>query len=196
MGPADYVCLRARYYDPATAQFLTRDPIESLTQAPYSYANDDPLDQVDPLGLCGHWYDVACQVGSAAGAVGSGVSSAAGAVGGAVSSAASATYNNVLQPIGSGIATGAEWVGNHPVEVGLIVGGSVLLVGGGVFAVAAGGELFEAIAAADAAGESLEAAELALKAPLILVTAGGTAIAGGGLIAEGSYLLATQNQCP
>jgi hypothetical protein len=37
-----------------------------LTQAPYSYANGDPLDQVDPLGLCGHWYDVACQVGSGA----------------------------------------------------------------------------------------------------------------------------------
>jgi len=60
----------ARYYDPATAQFLTGDPIESVTQQPYQYANGDPLDQVDPLGLCGHWYDVACQVGSAATATG------------------------------------------------------------------------------------------------------------------------------
>jgi RHS repeat-associated protein len=43
--------LRARYYDANTAQFLTRDPIEANTGHPYSYAGDDPLDNVDPLGL-------------------------------------------------------------------------------------------------------------------------------------------------
>jgi RHS repeat-associated protein len=48
--------LRARYYDPTTAQFLTRDPIEPVTQQPYQYANGDPLDVSDPLGLCG-WTD-------------------------------------------------------------------------------------------------------------------------------------------
>jgi RHS repeat-associated protein len=44
--------LRARYYDPSTAQFLTRDPIEQLTEEPYQYANNDPLDLTDPTGLC------------------------------------------------------------------------------------------------------------------------------------------------
>jgi len=43
--------LRARYYDAATAQFLTRDPLESLTGQPYAYANDSPLNYTDPLGL-------------------------------------------------------------------------------------------------------------------------------------------------
>ena len=44
----------ARYYDPATAQFLTRDPLEDVTGAPHSYAGDDPLDARDPSGLdCG-----------------------------------------------------------------------------------------------------------------------------------------------
>jgi RHS repeat-associated protein len=45
--------LRARYYDPTTAQFLTRDPLESETGQPYSYAGDDPIDNSDPSGqLC------------------------------------------------------------------------------------------------------------------------------------------------
>ncbi|MCW2750728.1 MAG: hypothetical protein JWR83_1838, partial [Aeromicrobium sp.] len=45
------VYLRARYYDPATAQFLTRDPLELLTRSPYGYAANRPLDLSDPTGL-------------------------------------------------------------------------------------------------------------------------------------------------
>jgi RHS repeat-associated protein len=46
--------LRARYYHPATGQFLTRDPLEAVTQQPYAYAHDDPLNAIDPSGLgCG-----------------------------------------------------------------------------------------------------------------------------------------------
>ncbi len=40
-----------RYYDPTTAQFLSIDPIESLTQAPYTHASDDPINNADPSGL-------------------------------------------------------------------------------------------------------------------------------------------------
>jgi len=46
------VYLRARYYDPSTGQFLTRDPVTAITQAPYSYVDDDPLNNTDPSGLC------------------------------------------------------------------------------------------------------------------------------------------------
>jgi len=45
--------LRARYYDPRTAQFLTRDPLESATHQPYAYTTDDPINATDPSGLCG-----------------------------------------------------------------------------------------------------------------------------------------------
>jgi RHS repeat-associated protein len=45
--------LRARFYDPATAQFLTRDPITPLTRSPYGYTQDNPINRVDPSGLCG-----------------------------------------------------------------------------------------------------------------------------------------------
>lgn len=42
-----------RYYDPSTAQFNSVDPLVGLTQSPYSYVNDNPLNEVDPLGLWG-----------------------------------------------------------------------------------------------------------------------------------------------
>jgi RHS repeat-associated protein len=61
------VYLRARYYDPSTAQFLSRDPIEALTHEPYSYASNSPLNATDPLGLI-TWHQVAAV--SAAVAVG------------------------------------------------------------------------------------------------------------------------------
>jgi RHS repeat-associated protein len=44
--------LRSRYYDPSVEQFLSVDPLASVTGEPYSYTGDAPLDGVDPLGLC------------------------------------------------------------------------------------------------------------------------------------------------
>jgi RHS repeat-associated protein len=43
--------LRARYYDPATAQFLTRDPLEAQTLDPYGYAARSPVSNTDNSGL-------------------------------------------------------------------------------------------------------------------------------------------------
>lgn len=43
--------LQARYYDPATAQFLTVDPLESQTKLPYIYGDANPVNAVDPGGL-------------------------------------------------------------------------------------------------------------------------------------------------
>ncbi len=45
------IYLRARVYDPATAQFLTVDPQEMATRAPYYYAGDNPLNYADLSGL-------------------------------------------------------------------------------------------------------------------------------------------------
>lgn len=45
--------LRARYYDPRTGQFLSRDPIAPLTQSAYGYVGGNPLNLIDPTGLCG-----------------------------------------------------------------------------------------------------------------------------------------------
>jgi uncharacterized protein RhaS with RHS repeats len=40
-----------RYYDPATAQFLTVDALVTLTRSPYGYVGGNPLNGVDPTGL-------------------------------------------------------------------------------------------------------------------------------------------------
>jgi len=50
------VWLRARAYDPATRAFLSPDPLEAVLGTafaanPYHYAGNDPVNQVDPLGL-------------------------------------------------------------------------------------------------------------------------------------------------
>jgi RHS repeat-associated protein len=42
-----------RYYDAYTGQFFTVDPISDRTGSPYLYASDDPINDVDPSGLCG-----------------------------------------------------------------------------------------------------------------------------------------------
>jgi RHS repeat-associated protein len=46
-----YYYLQARYYDPAIAQFITRDPLDDQTGAPFQYAADNPINIGDPLGL-------------------------------------------------------------------------------------------------------------------------------------------------
>ena len=43
--------MRARYYDPTTAQFDARDPMTSHTREPYGYAGGQPLNSTDPSGL-------------------------------------------------------------------------------------------------------------------------------------------------
>jgi RHS repeat-associated protein len=63
--------LQARYYDPVTAQFLTRDPLEALTHAAYGYAGDNPLTFVDPTGL--DWWNPFSWSGKTWAAVGTGV---------------------------------------------------------------------------------------------------------------------------
>jgi RHS repeat-associated protein len=46
-----YQYLRARYYDPKTGQFLTKDPATSLTLSRYGYVHNNPLAASDPTGL-------------------------------------------------------------------------------------------------------------------------------------------------
>ncbi len=45
------IYMRARVYDPSTAQFLTVNPLVSRTLAPYSYTGDDPVNEQDRTGL-------------------------------------------------------------------------------------------------------------------------------------------------
>jgi RHS repeat-associated protein len=67
--------LRARYYDPETAQFMTPDPLGALTRQPFTYGADSPtnfadlsgLFCVDPTGVtCGFQNTVATGISTAA----------------------------------------------------------------------------------------------------------------------------------
>ncbi|WP_239393666.1 RHS repeat-associated core domain-containing protein [Frankia sp. CiP3] len=62
--------LRARFYDPVTAQFLTVDPALDLTRSPYGYVGGNPLNDADPSGLCGFWCKVGTGLGIGAAVVG------------------------------------------------------------------------------------------------------------------------------
>jgi RHS repeat-associated protein len=103
------IYLRNRVYEPATAQFLTVDPLEAITGEPYSYVGDDPINENDPLGLCGgtsswgaFWAncgtDVVNGAGTAANAVGTFVGNHYGQV--AEGTAAVACVTEVVGPIG------------------------------------------------------------------------------------------------
>jgi RHS repeat-associated protein len=47
--------LRARWYDPGSARFLSVDPLVAATETPFGYAGGDPVNESDPLGLS--WWD-------------------------------------------------------------------------------------------------------------------------------------------
>jgi RHS repeat-associated protein len=61
------IYMQARWYDPASGQFLSVDPLAAETGATYSYAGDDPTGATDPTGL-----DSWCGVLIPGGPVGSG----------------------------------------------------------------------------------------------------------------------------
>lgn len=104
--------LRARYYDPTTGQFLTRDPLESLTGEAYGYASNDPANYSDPTGT----FPWLAAIGAA--------------VGGFVVDAGSQVVNNLMNGCEwsdvnwgraalTGVATGATVVGLGAVANGL-----------------------------------------------------------------------------
>jgi RHS repeat-associated protein len=61
--PNGLLYLVHRYYDPQTGQFLTVDPLVSITGQPFGYANDDPVNGSDPSGDSGNEVDLMCSGG-------------------------------------------------------------------------------------------------------------------------------------
>lgn len=174
--------LRARYYDPTTAQFLTRDPAEALTKAPYSYANDDPIDESDPLGLWG-WNPI------------SDISQAAGDVAGGVASGAEWVYHHPADTAGLVLGAAAAATG-----VGAVIEGATFVgLGLSVASVGAGA----AAAGLDAnrcfSGDTVACVGFGLggaSAVAGLFPVAGTSLVLGGAIEEGALADALLNYLP
>jgi RHS repeat-associated protein len=142
--------MRARVYDPTTAQFLTVDPAVSITRAPYNYAGDNPETYADPSGL---WFGVDDLVASGVGfVVGGTVSTVEQVVSGngvslskvgiaAASGAAGGEASLYCGPAcGGAVAGGLNDLGNQVNDKGSVNGGEVVAsaVLGGVFGRASG----------------------------------------------------------
>ncbi|MCL6104215.1 MAG: RHS repeat-associated core domain-containing protein [Actinobacteria bacterium] len=53
--PTGLIYLIHRYYDPVTGQFTSVDPLVGISGQPYVYAEGDPVNGSDPLGLGCDW---------------------------------------------------------------------------------------------------------------------------------------------
>jgi RHS repeat-associated protein len=159
------IYMRAREYDPSTAQFLTRDPWVALTGEPYSYVANNPLTFADPTGRCSVWCVVGVVAGGVALATGvgevaiGGGAVAEGVLGGvSVLTGAGATAIDTKECVnGSGIscvgaAAGAVATGGTGLVVGGFVTGSAAS-GATAIGLTAGGIGFLGDAAGAAASE-------------------------------------------
>jgi|GEM_PF-1014687 len=176
------VYLQARYFDPATDQFLTIDPALASTMEPYAYVDNNPLNRIDPLGLS--WYNPTTWTKKTWEGIGVGlgaVALAATGVGLAVDLGVAGTAIVGGVAVGSGV--GATLLDAKPClkeHEGLACAGFVMgAIGSAYGGVGAGFDLAEALGAGNA---GILAEGLDIQAMLIGGT--GTAIDAYALIKE------------
>ncbi|HVG00412.1 MAG TPA: RHS repeat-associated core domain-containing protein, partial [Chloroflexia bacterium] len=49
-SPTGLLYMRARFYDPLTQQFISKDPADGASGSTYVYAGGDPVNYSDPQG--------------------------------------------------------------------------------------------------------------------------------------------------
>jgi RHS repeat-associated protein len=146
------VYLRARWYDPATGRFLTRDPLLRLSGDPYGYSWNSPLAYRDPGGawpLPAITGAIGGIVGGIAGGAGYGIdvltsdrdwswrefgaNTAGGAAGGAAAGACfGASFNPVLCGAAGGATSNLVRTAISGEETFSATGFAVETIGGGV----------------------------------------------------------------
>ena len=124
------VYLRARYYDPVTAQFLTVDPAVKTSLSPYGFVGGNPLNDTDPTGLCGFWCKVG--VGVVVGAV------VVGTIACVVAEPCGAIEAGGLALAAGGGALGLSMTVSSSVVTAAVVGGGIGALIGAASSVASG----------------------------------------------------------
>ena len=109
--------LRARYYNPATGRFLSRDPLDGNPTDPatlhkYLYANGDPVNGWDPTGRADLFQTVLITGGSAVTATEATLTFMGGAISIAAGAAADAAIDLTLAAIDAG-ASVAEVISDY-----------------------------------------------------------------------------------
>lgn len=114
-----FIYLRARHYDPTTAQFTTQDPIVTVTREAYGYTGGNPTNASDPTGMFCVGSMCTEDLVDAAGAIGKEIRDGAGAVseraGGAARTVGGRAVDVVVAgrnlPLTAGTAALNSWTG-------------------------------------------------------------------------------------
>ena len=121
------IYLRTRYYDPYSAQFISRDPLERATREPFGYVRGNPVNKTDPTGLWGYGFcgDARIEYG------GAGAVQGANAFVGATKGLCLASGPNVNGSVLLGTSGSCDNPGTDPNFQGGGGGGFYVGVGGG-----------------------------------------------------------------
>jgi RHS repeat-associated protein len=111
-----------RYYDATTGQFLSIDPDLSTTGQPFEYADDDPINEVDPNGTI-DWDPLHYWRGLAQSAVTVGVAAADTAIGVAAAACDVATAGICVLPSGVIVVVATGIVGGLGSDANYLIGG-------------------------------------------------------------------------
>ncbi|MEA2220289.1 MAG: hypothetical protein QOJ35_2915 [Solirubrobacteraceae bacterium] len=168
--------LQARYYDPATGQFLTRDPLISTTRQAYAYAANTPTNATDPTGQTSRIVS-ASALGNTAANIAGGIS---GNISTSILSAVGIHINDCATFYKGAHATGSALALLGLGEVRTAAKGvpdAWVVVRGGTKELAPAGEVFSG-----AAGHTLEDAASGVPHGTIRHTTAGEIRAGGGTV--------------
>jgi hypothetical protein len=179
-----------RYYDPSTGQFLTVDPLVAVTGQSYAYTGDDPVNGVDPMGLCtipgeGQLYPGACAT-TGAEAIAAEQEIQAQAQGGGFS------ISKGLDAVEGAASDVGHFVATHKTAIAEVAVGVVIVVGATVLTGGLADALLESFAAAEAEGGlggAFESVDLAVHAPFVLLPGATLGAMGLGIFGYGVYSL-------